>query len=142
MSAWLAILIGAGVVILVAALAYVVWRWGGKKSAITGAALTVSTFVLGFIKSFLKDDVDKVDPYDFVAAGEVLASKLSDILKRHNEGVSFLDTKADMIEAVKEMVAKFPELDGKLSDEVIEKEVEAALVLISNIPKVKDIIKK
>jgi len=142
MSTWLAVLIGFGVVLLVAGLAYVVWRWGGKKTAITNGALAVSTFVLGFVKSFFKDDPDKLDAHDFIAAGEVLSSKLSVVLKKHSEGVSFLDTKSEMVEAVKEMVSKFPDIKDKLTDEVIEKEVEAALLLISNIPKVKDIVKK
>jgi hypothetical protein len=142
MATWLSVLIGFGVVIVVAGLAYVVWRWGGKRSSITKTALMVSTFVLGFVKSFFKDDPEKLDAHDFMVAGESLSSKLVVILKKHDSGLSFLDTKADMVAAVKEVVAPFPDLKDKLTDEVIEKEVEAALLLISNIPKVKDIIKK
>lgn len=142
MSTWVSVLIGAGVVVLVAALAYVVWKWGGKRSAITRMALTVSTFILGFVKSFFKDDPDKIDTHDFIAAGAVLSSELEGILKLHESGASFLDTKDRMVAAVKGMVDKFPDLSEKISDEIIEKEVEAALALISNIPKVKDIIKK
>jgi len=142
MSTWLSVLIGFGVVVVVSGLSYVVWRWGGKRSAITKTALMVSTFVLGFAKSFFKDDPEKLDAHDFMVAGESLSSKLVEILKKHDSGSSFLDTKVDMVAAVKEVIAPFPELKDKLTDEVIEKEVEAALLLISNIPKVKDIIKK
>lgn len=142
MSTWLSVLVGAGVVILVAGLSYVVWRWGGKRSSITKGALMVSTFILGFVKSFLKDDPEKLDAFDFVSAGEVLSTKLTEILGKHTKGLSFLDTKVEMVAAVKEMVSKFPDISDKLTDEVIEKEVEGALMLISGIPKVRDIVKK
>jgi len=142
MSTWLVALICFGVVVVVAALSYVVWRWGGKKAAITSAALGVSGVVLGIVRTFLKDDPEKLDAYDFVSAGESLSKRLTDILKKHQSGVSFLDTKADMVVAVKEVLAEFPGMGDKLTDEMIEKEVEAALILVSSIPKVKDIIKK
>ena len=142
MSTWVSVLIGVGIVSAVSALFYVVWRWGGKKLAISKGALTVSGFVLGFLKSFFRDDPDKVDAYDFIAAGEEISSKLSVILEKHQKGLSFLETRDEMVEATKNIIAQFPHLDEKLTDEIIEKIVDGALALISNIPKVKDIVKK
>jgi Na+/proline symporter len=130
MPTWSLFLIGFGVVVLLAGLVYVVWRWGSKKAELTSTILGLLSGVLSVIKEFFKDNPDKLDAHDFIEAAGEIAEVLSAILKKQQAGVTVDAVKEEMTAAVKSVVNKFPGLKDAISDELIEKEVGAVVAVL------------
>lgn len=141
MSTWLIVLIVIGVVLAVGSVVYVVYRWG-KKSTATKIALSGASAILNVLESLFKDDPDKVDAHDFMA----VFGKLTDVclitLKEVEAGKPIEDLKESMGLSIRGIVDEFPGMKEKVSDDIISKSVSAFFTLISNIPKVNDIVKK
>lgn len=141
MATWAVVLIVIGVVLAVGALAYVVYRWG-KKSTATRIALTGAAAILNVLESVFKDKPDEIDGHDFAAAVGDLTAVCLETLNAAEAGTPFVELKMVMVGRVRDIVDEFPTMKEKVSDEVILKSVNAFFMLVSNIPKVKDIVKK
>lgn len=130
MPVWSLYLIGFGVVLVLSGLVYVVWRWGSKKAELTSTILGLLSGVLSVIKEFFKDNPDKLDAHDFIEAAGEIAETLSAVLRKQQTGAPIDSVKAEMVSAVKGVVSKFPGLKDAISDELIEKEVGAAVAVL------------
>lgn len=141
MATWAIVLITIGVVSAVGGLVYVIFRWG-KKSSATKIALTGAAVILNVLSSIFKDSPTKLDAHDFIAASAELTGACLETLKASEAGVAFEDLKELLVTRVRAIVDKFPTMAEKVSDEIIEKAVDAFFMLVNSIPKVKDIVKK
>ncbi len=141
MAIWAIVLIVIGVVLVVGAVVYVVYRWG-KKSTAARIALTGAAAILNVLESVFKDKPDKVDAYDFASAIGNLTAVCLETLNAAEAGTPFVELKVLMVGRVRKIVDAFPTMEEKVSDEIIEKAVDAFFMLVSSIPKVKDIVKK
>lgn len=141
MATWAIVLITIGIVLAVGSLVYVIFRWG-KKSSITKIALTGASVILNVLSSLFKDKPDELDAHDFIVASGELTAACLETLKASEAGVAFEDLEESMTARVRAIVDAFPNMDEKVSDELIEKSVDAFFMLVNNIPKVNDIVKK
>lgn len=141
MATWMIVLIVIGVVLVVGGILYVIFRWG-KKNTITKIALSGAAAIFNVLESVFKDKPDKVDAHDFMEALGLLSGVCLKTLEDAEAGKSFSELKPEMVIKVRQIVNSFPEMADKVSDEILEKSVDAFFLLVESIPKVNDIVKK
>lgn len=141
MATWAIVLIVVGAVLGVGGLVYVMYRWG-KKSSYTKIALSGAAAIFNVLESVFKDDPEKTDASDFMGALGDVSAVCMETLVSAEKGVPFTELKDSMKAKVGEILAEFPEIKDKVTDEVLDRAVNAFFMLVSSIPKVNGIIKK
>lgn len=134
MSIWVMIS-AVAIAAVVGLVMYFVNKYGSKKAAVTRAALIGASAILSVMKSAFKDKPDEVDAHDFMNAFEVLSSAAVDAINEQGQGVPFTELKDNMCMRVSQIISSFPNLEEKISDDVIENAVNAFFMVIGMLPK-------
>jgi len=139
---WAVVLIVIAAVLVVGSLGYVVFRWGMKNKTAANLALSGSTAVFSVLQSVFKDKPDELDAHDFMKAFGALSKAGLDALREKEQGLEFDALRDNMKVRVREVVDAFPQLKEQVSDDIINKAVDAFFMVVGYIPKVNDISKK
>lgn len=139
---WALVLIVLGVVLVVGAVVYVVFRWGMKNKAVSMAALSGASAVFSVLQSVFKDKPDSLDAHDFMRAFDALSKAGLDAIKEKEQGLPFEELKDNMKKRIRQVVNSFPQLAENVSEEMIDKSADAFFMVVGYIPKVNDIVKK
>jgi len=139
---WALVLIVIAAVLVVGGVVYVVFRWGMKNKTVSNMALAGATAIFSVLKSVLKDKPDELDAHDFMKAFEALSKAGLDALKEKEQGMPFEALKDNMKVRIREVVDSFHPLKDEITDDHIDKAVEAFFTVVGYIPKVNEISKK
>lgn len=139
---WAIVLIVIAALLVVGAVMYVVFRWGMKNNTVARLSLSGASAVFSVLESVFKDNPDELDAHDFMKALDYLAKAGLDSLKEKEQGLSFDELKDNMRSRIKEIIGSFPHMSEQVSDDIIEKAVNAFFLVVGYIPKVSDVVKK
>ena len=142
LPSWAIVLIAIAILLVVGALVYVVYRWGMKNKTISKMALSGASAVFSVLQSVFKDKPDELDAHDFMVAFDALAKAGLDAIKEKEQGLPFEALKDNMKGRIREVVNAFHDLKENITDEHIDKAVDAFFMVVGYIPKVNDIAKK
>ncbi|MCK5017447.1 MAG: hypothetical protein KAS32_10305 [Candidatus Peribacteraceae bacterium] len=142
LPSWALVLIIIAVLLVVGSLVYVVFRWGENKKTITNTALSGATAIFSVLQNVFHDSPDELDAHDFMKALNALSNAGLDALKEKEQGLSFDDLKDNMKIRVREVVDSFHQIKDDITEEHIDKAVDAFFMVVGYIPKVRDISKK
>jgi len=130
-----ALFVSLGLVVLFIGgwLAYI--KWGGKNSAVITRAFDMAAMLSAVISSLIKNNELKTDPHDVLVAISKFAMTGSLVASQIQAGSDLAANKENIKKFVVDIMGQFPELKDKINSDVIDKEIEAALISLALIKK-------
>jgi hypothetical protein len=130
-----ALFVSLGLVVLLIGgwLAYI--KWGGKNSAVITRAFDMAAMLSAVISSLIKNNELKTDPHDVLVAISKFAMTGSLVASQIQAGSDLAANKENIKKFVVDIMGQFPELKDKINSDVIDKEIEAALISLALIKK-------
>lgn len=110
-------------------------KWGTGKSAVIGKAFDMAAMLSSVVSSLIKNNNLKTDPHDVLVAINKVAIAGSTIVSQVSSGGTLEGNKESIKKLVMDVLGQFPELKDKVKEDMVDKEIGAALVVLSVVKK-------
>ena len=134
MPTYAIVLIVLGIVLVVGALAFVIYKYGAKNPAVAGGILGVAASVFSYLKGIFKDDPTKLDAHDFMVMFGALSKVGLEALELKKEGKPFAEAQILITEKVQEIVKSVPSLQDNISEETVGSIVKIIFDVLGYVP--------